>query len=72
MSAVDIVLANRVEQLTIRNEELEAQNNHLAKLLASSLTALSVIRDRAEDTVRHFTLAQRGNGKFDFKKLLGR
>lgn len=72
MSAINEVLAEKVEQLTEKNNMLTTQNERLAKLLAESLGVLKTFGQNAEDKLRHYELCQGTRDKYDWRKLLNR
>ena len=72
MSAVDKVLADEVESLTIRNDYLEHQNRRLAELLASALGILDRFQRDANDKLRHFGTNRSPKGRYDPEELLDR
>ena len=72
MSAVDKVLAGRVEKLTHENAALQLQNERLARLLANALDILQSHERRTREELRHFSLCRNHREKFDWKKLLNR
>ena len=72
MSAVDNILSQEVERLTIENSALVHQNKRLAQLLADSLGILDRFKRDAEDTLRHYGCQRTKAGKFDWKELLDR